>query len=174
MVDKFNSEDSPTNIRESNEIGWSSEGSGEDSVPQTFAEIMFSNKPSTNSNNTATNNSNNQIESVVDVSANLDEKLSLSHFHQQVIKSDITVQNVPSKIIPEGSNTVNRWSELHVAYFNQKELVKNQKVMTNRTKKMMLDVIKYMHPIKPRESATKSERARLWWRWAMEKIKANR
>ena len=38
----------------------------------------------------------------------------------------------------------------------------------------MLDAIEYMHPIKPREGKTESERARMWWRWALEKIKANK
>ena len=37
----------------------------------------------------------------------------------------------------------------------------------------MLDAIEYMQPIKPREASTSSERARKFWRWAMEKIKAN-
>ena len=36
----------------------------------------------------------------------------------------------------------------------------------------MLNAIQYMQPIKPREGKTESERARMWWRWALEKIKA--
>ena len=82
MVEKFNSEDSPTtNQRESNEIGWSSELSAEE---QTVAEILFSknNNSLTNPqsrNQTETDNSGNNDDKTI--KSGVSEKLSISYFH---------------------------------------------------------------------------------------------
>ena len=83
-------------------------------------------------NQTETDNSGNNDDKTI--KSGVSEKLSISYFHQDLMKSDNAGQNLPNKEkfteVPQNNF---RWSELHAAYCNQKELAKNQKGMSHKT-----------------------------------------
>ena len=59
------------------------------------------------------------------------------------------------------------WKELKDAY----NKLKLQKALKGSMRQLVENAVEAMKPIKPREAATKSERARLFWKWAFEEIK---
>ena len=59
------------------------------------------------------------------------------------------------------------WKELQDAY----NKLKLHKALKGSMRLLVEKTVEAMKPIKPREAATKSERARLFWKWAYEEIK---